>query len=170
MKRLKVLALLQIGLGLAACANANPNGGNPGAFDISFGDALLGVLAQRLAPALCPACRAMTPGSRDDWDRHAEAYGRAAFEVLHPFDEKFTVWTATGCKSCRSTGYKGRVALHELLVTDEALRSALARRSPAEELREIAIRGGMTTLLQDGIEKALAGRTDLAQALAVANR
>jgi type II secretory ATPase GspE/PulE/Tfp pilus assembly ATPase PilB-like protein len=62
------------------------------------------------------------------------------------------------------------VALHELLVCDDELRHHVAHRRPVEELRAEAVRGGMTTLLQDGVEKALQGRTDLSQVLAVASR
>ena len=67
-------------------------------------------------------------------------------------------------------GYKGRIALHELLIADEDIKRAIAKRSPVEEVRQLAIAGGMTTLLQDGIEKAIAGKTDLKQVLAVCLR
>jgi type II secretory ATPase GspE/PulE/Tfp pilus assembly ATPase PilB-like protein len=60
--------------------------------------------------------------------------------------------------------------LHELLVADEGIKRAVAKRSPVEDIRNLAIAGGMTTLLQDGIEKAMAGKTDLKQVLAVCLR
>jgi type II secretory ATPase GspE/PulE/Tfp pilus assembly ATPase PilB-like protein len=136
----------------------------------NFADALLGVLAQRLARSLCASCRVSQPGTIEEWERHARAYGTNVFAARHPFGPSFRVWRAPGCGACRGTGYRGRVALHELLVCDDELRHYIAHRRPVEELRAEAVRGGMTTLLQDGVEKALQGRTDLSQVLAVASR
>ena len=60
--------------------------------------------------------------------------------------------------------------MHELLVADDGLKRAIAARAPVEEVRRLAVAGGMTTLLQDGIDKAIAGLTDLKQVLAVCLR
>ncbi|MFO0628889.1 MAG: GspE/PulE family protein [Polyangiales bacterium] len=135
-----------------------------------FTDALLGVLAQRLARALCAACKQPVVGSREAWDRHAAAYGADEFARRHPFTEGFTVWKAVGCDACRGTGYAGRVALHELLLCDDGIRERIIRRAPVVELREAAVREGMTTLLQDGLEKCLLGITDYRSVVAVASR
>ncbi len=136
----------------------------------SFSDALLGVLAQRLVRALCPSCKFPARGNLEAWERYARAYGVEAFEAMHPYDDDFMVWTAPGCRACRDTGYKGRMAIHELLTCDDAMRHALARRTPADELRGMAVANGMITLVQDGVEKCLEGKTDLAQVLSVAQR
>lgn len=135
-----------------------------------FTDALLGVLAQRLARALCPTCKQPVTGSHEEWERVASAYGAEAFAMIHPFTRDFTVWRAAGCEACRGTGYLGRVALHELLVCDDVMRERIIRRAPVAELRETAIRAGMTTLLQDGLEKCLSGATDYRSVVAVASR
>ncbi|MEZ4394588.1 MAG: GspE/PulE family protein [Polyangiales bacterium] len=135
-----------------------------------FTDALLGVLAQRLARALCPTCKQPVAGSREEWERVATAYGVDEFTRLHPFTRDFTVWRAVGCDACRGTGYVGRVALHELLVCDDVVRERIIRRAPVAELRETAARAGMTTLLQDGLEKVLQGVTDYRSVVAVASR
>ena len=60
--------------------------------------------------------------------------------------------------------------MHELLAADDAIKLAIQQKRSAEELRTLSIAGGMTTLLQDGIEKVLAGLTDLKQVLAVCSR
>jgi type II secretory ATPase GspE/PulE/Tfp pilus assembly ATPase PilB-like protein len=136
----------------------------------SFSAALLGVLAQRLVRTLCPRCKAPVPGDREVWERHASAYGEAAFDAQHPFGEGFVVWKAVGCEACGGSGYKGRIAIHEFLLCDDEVRRAIARRQPLEAIEAHGVRGGMRTLVQDGIDKALAGHTDLAQVLAVAAR
>jgi type II secretory ATPase GspE/PulE/Tfp pilus assembly ATPase PilB-like protein len=134
----------------------------------SFADALLGVLAQRLARGLCPRCKVQYEAADDE-----AAVVRAAMAELpggqgkERFAGAIKLWRGRGCETCGNSGYKGRVALHELLITDDPLKHAIAQRSPVDELRKMAVGGGMTTLLQDGIEKAIAGRTDLKQVLAV---
>jgi type II secretory ATPase GspE/PulE/Tfp pilus assembly ATPase PilB-like protein len=138
----------------------------------SFADALLGVLAQRLARTLCKQCREQYTPEQGDIDELAEAYGREAFAALvkedHPFG--FKLWRATGCNACVQSGYKGRIGLHELLVTNDELKRAIQRKSPVDEIRQLAMKGGMTTLLQDGVQKIIAGQTDLKQVLAVCSR
>ncbi len=80
------------------------------------------------------------------------------------------LWRGAGCEACGKTGYKGRLAVHELLVNDDQIKQAIAKRAPVEEVRRLAVGGGMTTLLQDGIDKAIAGKTDMKQVLAVCLR
>jgi type II secretory ATPase GspE/PulE/Tfp pilus assembly ATPase PilB-like protein len=135
----------------------------------TFGDALLGILAQRLARALCTKCRVVGAGTEAEYAALDHAYGEGllARELGLEMGSAFNVWHAGGCEACGNTGYKGRVALHELLVSDDPTRILIARKAPVEELRRQAIQGGMRTLLQDGIEKCLAGHTDLKQVLTV---
>lgn len=66
-----------------------------------------------------------------------------------------------GCGACGGTGYRGRIALHELFVNTPEAASLIHRGAGAGALREIAVQGGMRTLMQDGIEKCLRGLTDL---------
>jgi type II secretory ATPase GspE/PulE/Tfp pilus assembly ATPase PilB-like protein len=138
----------------------------------SFSDALLGVLAQRLARSLCRQCREPYIGSAEEYQELASAYGATLFATklgVIP-GPGFRLWRSRGCQACSGTGYKGRIALHELLVTSEPIKHAIQHKESAESLRQIAIDSGMTTLLQDGIEKVLAGLTDLKQVLAVCSR
>jgi type II secretory ATPase GspE/PulE/Tfp pilus assembly ATPase PilB-like protein len=136
----------------------------------SFADSLLGVLAQRLARALCKQCREPHPASRAELDELSRAYGQEAFRALLQTRGDPIVYGASGCEACGRTGYRGRVALHELLVADDALKAAIQRKAPIGDLRSLAEAGGMTTLLQDGVEKILLGLTDLKQVLAVCSR
>jgi type II secretory ATPase GspE/PulE/Tfp pilus assembly ATPase PilB-like protein len=136
----------------------------------SFADALLGVLAQRLARGLCKKCREQVPASKDEIDELVTAFGDEGAAAIGARRSDFKLWRAPGCDLCSKTGYKGRIALHELLVADEDIKRAIAKRAPVEEVRNLAIKGGMHTLLQDGMEKAIAGKTDMKQVLAVCLR
>ena len=136
----------------------------------SFADALLGVLAQRLARGLCKKCREQyTPGP-DEIEEIVQAFGEDGAAARGVHNPGFRLWRGAGCESCAKTGLKGRLAVHELLVADDGLKRAIAARAPVEEVRRLAVAGGMTTLLQDGIDKAIAGLTDLKQVLAVCLR
>jgi type II secretory ATPase GspE/PulE/Tfp pilus assembly ATPase PilB-like protein len=135
----------------------------------TFGDSLLGILAQRLARALCTKCRVLRAGTATEYAALDRAYGEGLLARdlgLEP-GPAFHVWQAGGCDACGHSGYRGRVALHELLVSDDATRLLIARKAPVEELRQRATLAGMRTLLQDGIEKCLSGHTDLKQVLTV---
>ena len=137
----------------------------------TFGDALVGVLAQRLARGLCPKCvEHYHPDAREVDELEAWYGGRHPKIQALRDDPGATLPRATGCNACGQTGYKGRVGLHEFLVVDDALRRAIQRRASVNELRVLAAAGGMTTLLQDGIEKALDGQTDLRQVAAVCGK
>jgi len=135
----------------------------------SFADALAGVLAQRLARALCKSCKEPYEAPEEARAEIALALGEAAVASrpeLAP-GGGLRLWRAPGCGACGNSGYKGRVALHELMITDPAIKRLVARHAPVDELREASVAGGMTTLLQDGIEKCLLGLTDVRQVLAV---
>ena len=138
----------------------------------SFADALLGILAQRLARGLCKQCREQYTPSAGELDEMAAAYGAEAFAALLQEEHAFGVklWRAPGCQACTQSGYKGRVALHELLVGSDDLKRCIQRKAPIDEIRKVAADAGMITLLQDGVRKVLAGLTDIKQVLAVCSR
>jgi type II secretory ATPase GspE/PulE/Tfp pilus assembly ATPase PilB-like protein len=75
-----------------------------------------------------------------------------------------------GCERCGGSGYHGRLGIHELVLADDALRELIRRRAPAIEMFAAAHRAGMTSLRQDGIDKVLAGLTDLPEVLAACNQ
>jgi type II secretory ATPase GspE/PulE/Tfp pilus assembly ATPase PilB-like protein len=144
--------------------------GHLGLDPFTFADALLGVLAQRLARGLCKKCREQYVADKDEVAEITQAFGEEAAAARGIGRGDFKLWRASGCELCSKTGYKGRIAVHELLVADEVIKRAVAKRMPVEEIRKLAVASGMTTLLQDGIEKAIAGKTDLKQVLAVCLR
>lgn len=111
---------------------------------------LAGVVAQRLVRRLCPHCREASEEELPAWTGRREA-GRVR------------LWRPAGCASCGGTGFLGRLALHELLVLDEALQQAVLQRASLDEMRALARRQGMRTLLEDGVEKALQGLTTLSE-------
>ncbi|MBX9835695.1 MAG: GspE/PulE family protein [Burkholderiaceae bacterium] len=150
----------------------------------NFSDSLLAILAQRLVRRLCVACRQpqpLTAVQQDELagqylastpDRSAEA--RAA-QVDHwrahygrP-NGTLSLWRRGACDKCEQGGYHGRLGIHELMLSDDAIRQHIRRRAPAIEIRHSALASGMRTLRQDGIDKALQGLTDMHQVLAATN-
>jgi type II secretory ATPase GspE/PulE/Tfp pilus assembly ATPase PilB-like protein len=73
------------------------------------------------------------------------------------------MFRAKGCRECDRTGYKGRLAVYELMVADASVKRLIQSRSPVSDITASAIRSGMRTLKQDGIEKVLGGFTDMQQ-------
>ncbi len=137
-----------------------------GVDSFTFADSLMGVMAQRLALSLCPECRERCPRDGEDQNRLEQVLtemGASAAPSEPP-------WRGRGCEHCAGTGYRGRTALHELLVVDDDMRHAIGRHAPIAELRKMAAASGMRTLLEDGIDKVRAGLTDLRQVLAVCSR
>jgi type II secretory ATPase GspE/PulE/Tfp pilus assembly ATPase PilB-like protein len=141
----------------------------------SFGDALLGVLAQRLARRVCTHCAQQVKPDSAALRKLAEEYcvglDENADQVVARWSEETKneprLARAAGCERCGRTGYRGRVALHELLVATPEIRRLVHLRSPAAEITRCALAQGMRTLRQDGIEKALRGLTTLDQVRAV---
>ncbi len=134
----------------------------------NFADALLGVLAQRLLRTLCRDCKVAYAPERDELQGLIAQYGEVAFANLGVVvGPQLRLYRAAGCKRCGGSGYRGRMAIHELLEATEAMKRLILKGSPITELREQAIRDGMTTLMQDGIRKVLGGHTDMAQVRAV---
>jgi type II secretory ATPase GspE/PulE/Tfp pilus assembly ATPase PilB-like protein len=138
----------------------------------SFADALLGILAQRLARALCKQCREQYSPEKAEIEELGQVYGPERFQKLLKEEHSFglKLWRAVGCGACSQSGYKGRLGLHELLVAGDPLKRAIQKKAPVDEMRAMAREGGMTTLLEDGVQKVLAGQTDLKQVLAVCSR
>ena len=112
------------------------------------------VLAQRLARRLCEKCR--VPAAPD-----VERF--EAGEVDAPKE----VFVAQGCTACAQTGYRGRMALHEVLLVSEDIQRMAVERRPSDEIQEIAVEQGMRTLWQDGLEKVAAGLTSLEEIMRV---
>lgn len=119
---------------------------------------LRGVLAQRLVRRLCPACRVQTKPTAHELKAlggHAAALGSQP------------VWKAAGCPECLG-GYKGRLGIYELIVVNPAIQECIRLgRSSMGEMRRLAREAGMKDLMSDAIEKALNGKTSLAEIIHV---
>jgi general secretion pathway protein E len=120
--------------------------------------ALNAVLAQRLVRRLCPDCRSQGP---------VTAEIRQGLGDLVAEGDVF--FQANGCPACGGSGYRGRVAVLELLVMDETLARLVLARAEAREIERAAVAAGMTSLIRDGIAKARQGLTTLDEVLRVAS-
>ena len=109
------------------------------------------VLAQRLTRRLCPECRAEY--------RPAEEILIAAGYTPDNLPE--VIYQAGGCTKCGGTGYRGRVAVHEVLLMSEEIRRLCVAEATAEQIKQVAIEQGMLTLRQDGLEKVRNGTTSI---------
>jgi type II secretory ATPase GspE/PulE/Tfp pilus assembly ATPase PilB-like protein len=137
----------------------------------NFADALLGVLAQRLVKRLCPECREPYHPTRRDWNELAHAFGVEELEAFgYRYSEDLQLYQAKGCALCANTGYRERIAIHELLVVSDAIKRRMQTKARVPHILKRAKREGMTTLLQDGVLKVLVGLTDFRQVRAAAIR
>jgi type II secretory ATPase GspE/PulE/Tfp pilus assembly ATPase PilB-like protein len=149
-----------------------------------FSDSLLAVLAQRLVRRLCPHCRKPEPLSDAALQALAHQYLASSNGIGPNAAQLQARWRQVhgqgphglcqyhrgACAACEGTGYHGRMGLHELLLADERLREKVRHRAAAAELQACGLAAGMFTLRQDGIEKVLAGLTDMPEVLAAANQ
>ena len=152
----------------------------------NFADALLGVLAQRLAKRLCSCKEVYSPAGPElqsfiseyaEELRHtpawlADAPGEAK-KLYQSWVENYgeggriTMYRPVGCSRCAKTGYKGRVGLHELLLADDDVKKLVQERARVSTIFSSAVAGGMHTLKMDGMTKVLQGLTDLKQVRSV---
>ena len=131
---------------------------------LNFADALLGILAQRLVRTLCKSCKEQYHPTKEEYDEIAESYGIEDFAKLGiAYNKDFRLFRPKGCDLCDKTGYKGRMGIHELVVASDGIKRMVQKHETVEAMRNKAMSEGMTTLLQDGIIKALRGFTDFTQ-------
>jgi type IV pilus assembly protein PilB len=106
-----------------------------GVADYLVADALAGVIAQRLVKRLCPACKKRGKSNAKE------------MEILG-VTEPISIFRPVGCQFCNNTGYKGRIAIHEILFMNESMKNEVARSKNLDVLREMAIKNGMIRLWQ----------------------
>lgn len=134
----------------------------------NFADSLLGILAQRLARTMCKKCKEPYHPDEEEFNALVESYGRKTFPRMGiQYSPDLTLYRPKGCPECNDSGYKGRMGLHELLVATDEVKRLIQHRKRIEEIRELAIEEGMTTLLQDGVWKIFDGYLDFKQVRAV---
>ena len=140
-----------------------------GCDSFSFADAMLGVLAQRLTRRICKDCKEQYVGTPVEYEEIRQGYGPENWDKLGiPQDNTFRLARGKGCETCNRTGFKGRVALHELLLGSDRIKRMIQSKAKTEEMVHAAIEDGMTTLMQDGVQKTLLGHTTFKEVKAVA--
>ncbi len=118
---------------------------------------LIGALAQRLVRKVCQECKTEVALTEEQ-----QAY--LADHGIH----KRTQEVGQGCRACGDTGFRGRMAVSEILTINRPIRRLIVKRRSIDEIRETALEQGMKTLLQDGLDKFQAGKTTLEEVLRVA--
>ena len=152
----------------------------------NFADALLGILAQRLAKKLCDCKQEYTPDvdeiktfvaeyaeelrNTTAWKADYAGEAKKLYETWikhYGHEGKLKFYRAAGCDKCNKTGYKGRIGLHELLIAEDAIKRLIQERARVAELFAACVEAGMRTLKMDGMEKVMLGLTDLKQVRSV---
>jgi general secretion pathway protein E len=117
---------------------------------------ILGVVAQRLVRRICPECKIeYTPSNEEISELGCKPH------------TGFKLYKGLGCTACFNTGYKGRLALYELMAVSAKIKSQVLKSQDAEELRKVAISQGMLSLFENGVERAIQGQTTSAEVLRV---
>ena len=125
-----------------------------GVDDYLLADSLVGVIAQRLVKRLCPACK--RKGKLNDGELK-----------LLGLTEPTSLFKPHGCNFCNGTGYKGRIAVHEMMYINEDMRNAIVREKNLEKLREIARENGMVTLWNSCRSLVLKGVTSIQELMSL---
>ena len=118
--------------------------------------ALVGIISQKLARKLCPHCKKLRPTNEYERDLFKKVLNKDINEI----------YSNDGCDEC-TNGYQGRIAIHEVLLINQEIRDAISSNIRKDELRALVYDSGVTTLLQDGLEKVLEGQTTLEEILKI---
>jgi type II secretory ATPase GspE/PulE/Tfp pilus assembly ATPase PilB-like protein len=146
----------------------------------NFADALLGILAQRLAKKLCDCKESYVPSEQELQQfaaEYAEELSHSAawtsdyagetkkliesWQKTYAQDGQIRFYRHVGCDKCNLTGYKGRIGLHELLIASDDIKRLIQERARVAAIFAAAVEGGMRTLKMDGMEKIMMGLTDI---------
>jgi type II secretory ATPase GspE/PulE/Tfp pilus assembly ATPase PilB-like protein len=112
---------------------------------------IIGIVAQRLIRRLCPHCK--QPFQTDALEQRLLGLAEDGESVM--------IYRATGCEQCNHQGYRGRLAITELLKLDADMDELIARRASTRELKNMALSKGFRPLVEDGIRRVLEGATSL---------
>lgn len=118
--------------------------------------ALTGIVSQKLARRLCPHCREKRPTNEYEKELFKKVIGKDIEEV----------YTTVGCEEC-GNGYKGRIAIHEVLMINDEIKDAISRGIRRDKLRELVYKSDVVTLLQDGLDKVANGLTTFEELLKI---
>jgi type II secretory ATPase GspE/PulE/Tfp pilus assembly ATPase PilB-like protein len=118
-------------------------------------------IGQRLVRRICSSCKMSRSITK------SEVLALSSVKLALPLEEGDSIYKGMGCDACAGSGYKGRVSVNEVLVADADVREAILRKASAAELRKIAIKNGMTSMLEDGFQKVRQGDTTVEEVLRV---
>jgi len=118
-------------------------------------------IGQRLVRKICDHCKVSQVVTDEEYTRLSETINDSTLLNNRNY------FKGKGCNACNGTGYKGRIVIAEVLVADEEIRSAILRKASAQEIKQIAIKNGMTPMLVDGFKKAVLGLTTIEEVLRV---
>ena len=118
-------------------------------------------IGQRLVRQICNECKTMV-ALNDEEQTSLNASLPPSYA-----DKLISVPRGRGCDACNKTGFRGRVGINEVMVVDHDIREAILRKASAADLKRIAVNNGMTTMLEDGCAKVLAGKTTIEEVLRV---
>jgi type II secretory ATPase GspE/PulE/Tfp pilus assembly ATPase PilB-like protein len=119
---------------------------------------LIGVLAQRLVRVICPTCK-------EAYAPPPDALRRLGLDAAE--HREIELYRGKGCDSCRSTGYRGRTGVYELMVMNDRLRALVLAGSSADQIGAAAREDGMRMLRDDGVQKVMEGITTVEELLRV---
>lgn len=118
-------------------------------------------IGQRLVRKICPHCKEKTEISKALKENLMET----PLGKLLGTNKSF--FKGIGCDECNGSGYSGRICINEVLVADDVIRDAILKKASSNEIKNLAISRGMTTMLEDGFNKVLAGETTFEEILRV---
>jgi len=110
-------------------------------------------IAQRLIRVICPDCKT------EDTQTPRELKEMITRDLGLRSAEEVKIFRGKGCNSCNFTGFFGRTAIYEILIVDDAIKEAILKKIPSNQIKKIAVSRGMRTLRQDGWQKVIAGAT-----------
>ena len=121
------------------------------------------IIGQRLIRKICPKCVVSTMTTIEELKNK---FSKELIEKHFGSSKKeIRTYHGKGCELCSQTGYKGRVGIFEVMVASESIRQLIMQRANADAIKEQAIKEGMTTMIEDGIKKVMAGATTIEEVL-----
>lgn len=122
------------------------------------------VIAQRLVRKICLVCR---HSYSEDAINVTSKFGESLTKEHFGDDQKIRLYKGKGCEVCHDTGYDGRIGIYEVMLIDDDIRNAIIDRKSAATIKEISVKNGMHTMLEDGLEKIKQGLTTVEEVLRV---
>jgi type II secretory ATPase GspE/PulE/Tfp pilus assembly ATPase PilB-like protein len=118
-------------------------------------------IGQRLVRKICRHCKEKIPVTE------AMAEAVSSLPLIKPFNLGKILYKGKGCNECNGSGYTGRLCINEVLVADNDVKEAILRKASSSEIKRVGIQNGMTSMVEDGLKKALNGDTTIEEILRV---